>query len=102
MAYDDTSAYPSQPEPPGRARAREGLARAYLVAHLVLAALLIFYSVLLGFGALVPLLKGEGIDPVNLVLLATWSVAGVICAKKTWGGAWSVLVKSLRAAPGEH
>lgn len=96
MAYDDTSAYPERPHAPEPARARQGLVRLYLVVQLALALFLFFYSALLAASTFLPILAGRGADPINIFLLTTWSLAGILCACRCISACWSVLARASR------
>ena len=98
MAYDNPSAYPDQPAGPVPSPGRLGLVRAYLIGQLVLAAFLAFYSALLGLSTFLPILAGRGADPVKVFLLATWSVAGLVCAVRCLRACGAVLIASWREA----
>lgn len=52
---------------------------------------LAFYSTLLAVSTLLPLAVGRAEDPVNVLLLATWSLAGLVCATRSIKACWSVL-----------
>ncbi|PHY20900.1 hypothetical protein [Caulobacter sp. BP25] len=97
MAYDDTSAYPTPPAAPAPTSAGLGFKRAHLIGQLVLAAFLAFYSALLGLSTLLPILAGRGADAINVFLLATWSVAGLVCAIRCLRACGSVLIASWRS-----
>lgn len=100
MAYDDTSAYPSQPSPPEIQPAHRALFRLYLLAHLAAAALLILFSVVLAIGTVATMLKGEPMDALSTGLMVGWSVAGLACARVTASSTW-MLLSATRTPPAE-
>ncbi|MDR7232261.1 hypothetical protein J2X45_003367 [Caulobacter sp. BE264] len=97
MAYDDTSPYPRLPDPAPRPASRhEGWVRFYLLVQLGLGLLLGFYSVLLAASTFLPIIAGRGADAINVLLLATWSIAGLVCATRCIKACWRVLARSSR------
>lgn len=93
MAYDDTSDYAARSPEPEPTRAHRRLVRLHLVAQLGLALFLLFYSALLALTTYLPIIAGRGEDPVNVFLLTTWSLAGIVCANRCIRAVWSVLAK---------
>lgn len=97
MAYDDTSPYPQPPHPaPQPASRHEGWVRFYLLVQLFLGVFLGFYSALLAASTFLPIIAGRDADPINVLLLTTWSIAGLVCATRCIKACWSVLARSSR------
>lgn len=75
-----------------RERTRRFLVRAYLIAHLVAAAIVALFCLLLFGSEILDLVTGRPIlDPVSFAIVMTWNVAGLLCARGTWAGAWKAL-----------